>query len=181
VILVDSTLNYFDLFAIEAQFALDLASLAQTYQSLQKTVHPDRFAHGSDQEKLLAVQKSSQINDAYQVLKDPIKRSEHLLTCRGIELPPEQASFGDTRFLMVQMELREMLEEIKHASDIDSAFFEANQTLDVQYQQLLASLASQLDENTEQSNILAAESTRKLKFYQKLYLELERLEDKLFD
>jgi molecular chaperone HscB len=174
-------LNYFDLFAIQPSFDVDLAALSQTYQSLQKTVHPDRFAHSSDQEKLLAVQKSAQINDGYQVLKDPIKRSEHLLTVRGFELPSEQASFGDTRFLMVQMELREMLEDIEHASDIDGAFFEANQTLDVQYQQLLLSLTQQLDENSEQSNMLAAESTRKLKFYQKLYIELERLEDKLLD
>ena len=80
-------MNYFQLFDIEVSFDVDLNHLSQTYQTLQKTVHPDRFAHASSQDQLLAVQKSAEINDAYQTLKQPLKRAEHILTLRGAEIP----------------------------------------------------------------------------------------------
>jgi molecular chaperone HscB len=148
---------------------------------LQKTVHPDRFAHASSQEQLLAVQKSSMINDAYQTLKTPLLRATYILTLRGTEMPNEQASFGDTAFLMHQMELREMLSEIKDSDDIETAIFNAAQTLDEDYQQLFNVMQTQINENTSESNLLACDNLRKLKFYQKLQIELDRLEETLLD
>jgi molecular chaperone HscB len=174
-------LNYFQLFAIEVSFDVDLNHLSQTYQTLQKTVHPDRFAHASSQEQLLAVQKSAEINDAYQTLKQPLKRAEHLLTLRGVEMPNEQQSFSDTSFLMQQMELREMLAEVKFADDIEAAFAHAQLTLAEEYQQLLDVMQQQLFENNSAENALACDNLRKLKFYQKLNVEADRLEDSLFD
>ena len=174
-------MNYFQLFGLDAQFQIDTKNLAATYQSLQKTVHPDRFAHASNQEQLLAVQKSSMINDAYQTLKSPLKRAEYLLTTRGTELPNEQASFGDTSFLMRQMELREMMMDVKMADDVDAAIFDVSQELDSEYSQIFSQLEQQLAANTEQANLQASDNLRKLKFYQKLQIELERLEEQLLD
>lgn len=174
-------MNYFQLFGLENQFDLDTTKLADVYQSLQKTVHPDRFAHGSSQEQLIAVQKSSMINDAYQTLKKPLTRATYTLIERGTDMPNEQASFGDTAFLMHQMELREMLSEIKDSGDIETAIFNAAQTLETDYEQLFNMMRTQLNENTPESNKLACDNLRKLKFYQKLHIELDRLEDSLLD
>lgn len=174
-------MNYFQLFGLEEQFPLDNANLSELYQTLQKTVHPDRFAHGSSQEQLLAVQKSSMINDAYQTLKHPLKRAEYLLNARGTEMPNEQASYSDNSFLMRQMELHEMLDEVKSASDTDQAVDDASEVLDTEYQQLLSEMTLQLAENTLASNSLACDNLRKLKFYQKLHVELEKLEDLFFE
>lgn len=174
-------MNYFQLFGLDDQFDVDTTKLAEVYQSLQKTVHPDRFAHGSSQEQLLAVQKSSMINDAYQTLKKPLTRATYLITLRGTDMPNEQASFGDTAFLMHQMELREMLSEIKDSDDIEATIFNAAQTLDEEYQQLFNIMQTQINENTSESNLLACDNLRKLKFYQKLQIELDRLEDTLLD
>lgn len=174
-------MNYFQLFGLEAKFQLDLAELSATYQALQKTVHPDRFAHSSSQDKLLAVQKSAEINDALQTLKQPISRGEYLLNLRGTELPSEQQSFGDVSFLMEQMELREMLADIEHSTDADAAIFAAQETLDIQSQQLWQKLEQQLHIDDQAANQHAGEILRKLKFYQKLQVELERIEDSLFD
>ena len=148
---------------------------------MQKTVHPDRFAHASSQEQLLAVQKSSMINDAYQTLKKPLTRATYIITLRGTEMPNEQASFGDTAFLMHQMELREMLAEIRDSDDIEAAIFNAAQTLDEEYQQLFNVMQAQINENTPETNLLASDNLRKLKFYQKLQIELDRLEETLLD
>jgi len=174
-------LNYFQLFGIEVFFDVDLSHLSQTYQNLQKAVHPDRFAHASSQEQLLAVQKSAEINDAYQILKQPLKRAEYILTLRGVDMPNEQQSFSDTTFLMQQMELREMLGEVKFADDVDAALSSAQQVLTQEYQQLLDLMREQILENNSAADVLACDNLRKLKFYQKLNIEVERLEDSLFD
>ena len=174
-------MNYFQVFGLDVQFEIDTAKLAELFQALQKTVHPDRFAHASSQEQLLAVQKSAMINDAYQTLKNPLKRADHLIKLRGIDMPSEQASFGDTSFLMRQMELREMLDEVITADDSDAALLAINQVIDTEYNSLFVNLQQLLATNSEQSNTLACDDLRKLKFYQKLHVELDRLEDKLFD
>ena len=174
-------LNYFQVFGLQATFTLDSNKLSEVYQTLQKAVHPDRFAHSSDQEKLLAVQKSAMINDAYQTLKTPLKRAEYMLKLRGTDMPSEQASFSDNQFLMRQMELREMLEDVKHSEDKDAAIFDVNQVLDSEFSLLFNALQLKLNENTQDADKLASEDLRKLKFYQKLHVELERLEELLFD
>ena len=174
-------MNYFQLFGIEVSFDVDLHQLSQTYQMLQKSAHPDKFAHASAQEQLVAVQKSAEINDAYQTIKQPIKRAEYILTLRGVKMPSEEKTMGDTSFLMRQMELREMLEEIKFSDDIDTALENAQQELAQEYHQHFELLKVQIQENSEASNALACDNLRKLKFYQKLNLEVERLEDSLFD
>jgi len=174
-------LNYFKLFDFPVSFNIDLTELSLRYQTLQKAVHPDKFAHLSDQEQRVAVQKSADINDAYQTLKNPLQRAEYLLIQRGVDMPNEQHTFGDTSFLMRQMELREMLAEVKFSDDIDSALNAAQTELDDEYLALFNLLQAQINENSDASNTLACDNLRKLKFYQKLNIELERLEDSLFD
>lgn len=174
-------MNYFQLFGIDTSIDVDLAQLSSIYQTLQKTVHPDKFAHASAQEQRIAVQKSAEINDAYQTLKQPLKRTEYILTLRGVDMPNEQQSFSDTSFLMRQMELREMLAEVKFSSDVDEALAALQAELDSEYQQLFSLMHKQVTENSAVSNALACDNLRKLKFYQKLNIEVERLEDSLFD
>ena len=174
-------MNYFQLLDLEVKFNLDIKKLTQLYQSLQKKVHPDRFAHATSQEQLLAVQKSSMINDAYQTLKNPLKRAEYMLKIRGTAMPNEQTSFSDNSFLMRQMELREMLAEVKYADNVNAAIFEATQIVETEFEQIFKEMQLQLLENTVDSNLLACDNLRKLKFYQKLHLELDRLEDLLFE
>lgn len=174
-------MNYFQLFGIEASFDVDLQNLSSSYQTLQKAVHPDKFAHASEQDQRIAVQKSAHINDAYQTLKQPLLRAEYILVQRDVDMPNEQHSFSDTCFLMHQMELREMLEDVKSASDVDAALLEVQRVLSSEYLQLTQLMRAQLSENNSASNGAACDNLRKLKFYQKLNVEVDRLEDALFD
>jgi molecular chaperone HscB len=174
-------LNYFELFGLETAFELDLAQLSTAFQQLQKTAHPDKFAHASNQEQLLAVQKSANINDAYQTLKNPLRRADYLLTLRGTDMPSEQASFQDNAFLMQQMELREMLAEVASADDVDAALLNLRALLDNGYQQLFVQLQQLLAEQTLTANQQASDILRKLKFYYKLQQEVDRVEEQLFD
>lgn len=174
-------MNYFQLFGLDSRFEVDTLKLSELYQALQKSVHPDRFAHASTQEQTVAVQKSAMINDAYQILKNPLQRAQHLLNIRGTEMPDEQSTFRDTGFLMQQMELREMIADVQFSDDPQVALTATEQTLNSQYQQLFSQLTTQLALNTRESDLLACDNLRKLKFYQKLHIELERLEEQLFE
>ncbi|TCN85409.1 co-chaperone HscB [Shewanella fodinae] len=174
-------MNYFELFEIPQRFDVDIAELANRYRELQKAVHPDKFANAGEQQKLLAISKTAQVNDGYQTLKDPIRRAEHMLLLRGVDIDNESTTMKDSGFLMQQLEWREALAELRDSDDIDAdiAALEAEFT---QYrQQLLDNLSKQLVDTQASSAMLAADQVRKLKFMAKLQDELTRIQDAMYD
>ncbi|MCQ9065215.1 co-chaperone HscB [Vibrio diabolicus] len=171
-------MNHFELFGLPSQFKLDGSLLSSQFRELQKRFHPDNFATGSERDRLMAVQKAAQINDAYQVLKNPISRAEYILAEQGIELRGEQQTMQDPMFLMEQMELREELEEIADSTDPESALFDFDSKVSKMYKQHLASVEQELDDGLWAE---AADRVRKLKFIAKLKNEIELVEDKLLD
>ncbi|MBU3005659.1 co-chaperone HscB [Paraglaciecola arctica] len=174
-------MNYFELFKIPVSFDVDLSVLPQTYQQLQRLTHPDKFASGSEQQKLVALQKNAQVNEAYSVLKSPLSRAEYLLSLRGIDLQHEQQTIKDTAFLMQQMEWREELAEIDEQADPLSAL----STLELEIQQSvkndLARLREYLESEQLDANEKAADIIRQLKFLYKMLTEIELKEDSLSD
>ena len=113
--MLDFSRNYFELFGLAVGFAIDRDLLAERYRALQAAVHPDRFASAPDQERRLSMQASTRVNEAFQTLKDPLRRALYLLTL--FPDPGPQAVAQDTAFLMEQMELRETLAEARGARD----------------------------------------------------------------
>jgi len=49
-------------------------------------LHPDIYAGSKSQEQEWSLEQSSRLNDAYRILKDPIRRTEYLLKLEGVEL-----------------------------------------------------------------------------------------------
>ena len=107
------SINFFTLLQLPEAFVIDLETLHQNYQSIQKDIHPDRFATFDDEAKLESIKKTAQVNDAYQTLKSPIRRAEHLLQLKGINIHDEKYTAVPQDFLMQQMEWREELETHK--------------------------------------------------------------------
>ena len=105
--------NFFKLLQIPEAFVIDIETLHQNYQSIQKNIHPDRFATFDDEAKLESIKKTAQVNDAYQTLKSPIRRAEYLLQLKGINIHDEKYTAVPQDFLMQQMEWREELETHK--------------------------------------------------------------------
>ncbi|KLV05994.1 cobalamin 5'-phosphate synthase [Photobacterium aquae] len=171
-------MNHFELFGLPFQFQLDGSLLSTQFRELQRRFHPDNFAVASERDRLLAVQKAAQINDAFQTLKNPVSRAEYMLSVNGHEIRGEQKTLQDPAFLMQQMELREALEEIPQASDPESALFDFEQEASALYKTQLAQLEQLLDDESWDS---AADAVRKLKFIVKLREEVERLEERLLD
>lgn len=77
--------NYFNFFGLEQQFNIDLSALDQAYLAIQKEVHPDRHARGSDSEQRLAMQMATYANTAFQTLKNPIQRGLYICQLHGVK------------------------------------------------------------------------------------------------
>ncbi|MCG9552955.1 co-chaperone HscB [Vibrio sp. Isolate31] len=169
-------MNHFELFGLPLQFQLDGSLLSSQFRDLQRQFHPDNFATASERDRLLAVQKAAQINDAYQVLKNPISRAEYLLVQHGEDIRGEQQTMQDPMFLMEQMELREELEDIVDSSDPEDALFAFEGKVSKMYKQQLSAIQQELD---SEAWLEAADRVRKLKFIAKLKNEIELVEDRL--
>jgi molecular chaperone HscB len=112
--------SHFDLFDLPAQFALDAAVLDHAYRTVQAQVHPDRFAAAGDAQKRIAMQWATRTNEAYQTLRDPLKRATYLLSLRGIDVGAENNTAMEPAFLMQQMEWRESIEDAAAARNVDA-------------------------------------------------------------
>ncbi len=174
-------MKYFELFSYPISFDIDLNAINARYLELQKVVHPDKFAHESSQQQLLAVQKTAELNDAFETLKHPLKRAEYMLSEQGIELKSEQQTLQDPMFLMQQMELREALEEITASDDPDAAIDDFDASIKLLRNDFFDQLKPILLSTEKAQLEAAADIVRKLKFVYKLQQELERVEDALFD
>ena len=157
------TQNFFELFNLPEKFQIDTEKLQENYRSIQKEIHPDRFATSSENEKMQSMIKTTQINDAYQTLKSPIKRAKYILSLHKfnekVTLPPD--------FLMQQMEWEEHLEEIeKDKNELEQFKLSINK----EYEQYSSLAQKQID--SEQKWSEAAITIDKLYFIEKLLFKI---------
>lgn len=103
--------SHFRVLGLPRLFPLKLDRLENKYFSLQSQIHPDRFVGASDQEKLYAQEHSVRANLAYQTLKDPLKRAQHLLDLMGF--PPLENGTQDPDLLLEILSFQESLERDK--------------------------------------------------------------------
>lgn len=109
--------DYFHWFGLPATQDLDTALLAQRYRELQQVLHPDRHAAGTAAEHLMAVQWSARLNEAYQCLREPLRRAQYLLQLQGVDAVSETTFQGDRAFLLQQMDWRERLADLQQQPD----------------------------------------------------------------
>lgn len=88
-------MNYFEFFSLPRHLNLDVLALEKQFYVLSRKLHPDRFAGKSAAEQEAAVAQSSLLNDAYRTLKDPIARTQYLLTLEGVQLEEQSKSATD--------------------------------------------------------------------------------------
>jgi len=87
--------EYFEFFSLPRHLHLDVPALEKQFYVLSRKLHPDRFAGKSLAEQEAAFAQSSLLNDAYRTLKDPIARTQYLLTLEGVELEEQSRAATD--------------------------------------------------------------------------------------
>ncbi|OJW46274.1 MAG: Fe-S protein assembly co-chaperone HscB [Alphaproteobacteria bacterium 41-28] len=121
----------FEVFGFEKHYSLDVDSLEKRYFEEQKKTHPDRFALSSEAEKDDALRKSTALNQAYIILKDPLQRASFLLKVKGVEpLSHDPLFLGEVMEWNDRLEAGEDLslelrqEEEKLLKNLETAFEE---------------------------------------------------------
>ena len=117
----------FELFGVPRRFAQERSALDARWKELQREAHPDRFAAQGAAAQRVAMQWSVRINEAYQRLKDPLRRAAYLCELHGAPIRAEDNTAMPAQFLMQQMEWREALEEADNSATIDALEQEVQQ------------------------------------------------------
>ena len=163
----------FTLFGLPQRHALDAAALADQWRALQSQVHPDRFASEGASAQRLAMQWAVRVNEAYQRLKDPLKRAAYLCELAGQPINAENNTAMPGAFLMQQMEWREALDDAHDAQQIDAlGLVVKNAERDA-----LAQCAALLDEAHDHAG--AAQQVRALMFLARFARSVEQRADQL--
>jgi molecular chaperone HscB len=109
-------MNFFEFFSLPRKLQLDVPALEKQFYTLSRKLHPDRFAAKPLAEQEAALAQSSLRNDAYRTLKDPIARTQYLLTLEGIQLEEQSKAATDAARASGQQKKQvvppELLEEV---------------------------------------------------------------------
>lgn len=162
--------NHFALFQMPQAFNIDAARLDAAYRELQGRVHPDRFAAATDTEKRVAMQWATRANEAYQTLKNPLRRAIYLCELHGVDLGIESNTAMPAAFLMQQMAWREALEDARQQKDL-AALEALDDELQSARRQQLDQIAALLDCG---DYAMAGERVRQLMFVEKFGDEVAR-------
>lgn len=87
--------SYFSQFGLPRHLGIDTAALEKAFYNQSRKLHPDRFASRPQSEQEAALAASSRLNDAYRTLKDPIARTEYLLSLEGVQLEEQSRAATD--------------------------------------------------------------------------------------
>lgn len=167
----------FTLLGLPRRFLLERTVLDAQWKALQAKVHPDRFATEGGAAQRVAMQWAVRVNEAYQRLKDPLKRAAYLCELAGVPVQSESNTAMPPDFLMQQMAWREALEDADSAQAVQALETEVA----AQRKARLARITQLLDAQPDPTQ--AALEVRALMFIDRLSDEiaqrLERYEDGL--
>jgi len=174
--MIDFSHNHFELFGLPERFGIDAAALDSAYRALQTEVHPDRFAASGEAERRLALQSSARVNEAYQALRDPVRRAQYLLSLHGIDAFGERDTSLAHEFLERQLERREAAGDALAA--LDASRLEALATeVRADAGRVERQLAARLDR--EAAWDAARADVRELRFLSKLAADIDAMQAEL--
>ena len=163
----------FELFGVPARFVQDKALLDAKWKDLQREAHPDKFAARGAAAQRVAMQWSIRINEAYQRLKDPLKRASYLCELNGAPINAENNTAMPADFLLQQIEWREALDDAKTVEKLNEIAKKSNEYAGVQ----LLKIEHLID--TEQDFLGASAQVRGLMFVERFAGEVETRIDQL--
>jgi molecular chaperone HscB len=157
----------FELFDLPQRFAQERPAIDAQWKNLQREAHPDKFAAQGAAAQRVALQWSVRINEAYQRLKDPLKRAAYLCELHGAPINAENNTAMPPAFLMQQMEWRESLDEARTEAELDALA----ERLAADRDAMLAEIQYLLDQQGDAA--AAAQQVRALMFLERFGEDIE--------
>lgn len=109
--------DYFAFFGLPQKLRIDEAELEQRFHQLSWKLHPDNFVKASEFERNLALERSSELNDAYRALREPVLRVEYLLLREKVRKEGTTKQQAPPELLEEVFELNESLDELREAKN----------------------------------------------------------------
>lgn len=167
--------SYFDIFGLEPTVDVDVKALEASYRKKSLELHPDRNPNA----RVEAAANTASLNEAFKVLKDPIRRAFYLLRLSGVDLEREEAG-PQGRNLGLPMEFLEQILDQREALD------DARQRKDpAAARRMGESIRQQMDQAVAQANQalrekqteVAKEQLSRVRYYQRFLEEVEAIEE----
>jgi molecular chaperone HscB len=108
-------IDYFAIFGLPRKLWIEMAALEQKFLQLSWKLHPDNFVNSAPEERESSLKRSSELNDAYRTLCDPVARVEYLLAIEGARKEGETKQQAPPGLLEEVFELNESLDEFRDA------------------------------------------------------------------
>lgn len=178
--------NPFTLFGLAPSFDLDVDQIEARWRELSKAVHPDKHAAGTAADRRHALAKAMDLNAAFRVLKDPIRRAEAVVAA----VVPESAAVAGgneppapMELLMQMMQLRGDLANARAARDAAAvaASVEEVRGLDAACRERTSQTLAALARDPATDPTEARQEIGKLRYYRRFLEEAEAILDDLAD
>jgi molecular chaperone HscB len=115
VLQVPEQSDYFAIFEMPRKLWLEVGSLERKFLQLSWKLHPDNYVNASAEEREISLKRSSELNDAYRTLRDPVARVEYLLAIEGARKEGQNKQQAPPELLEEVFELNESLDELREA------------------------------------------------------------------
>ncbi|HYL62011.1 MAG TPA: Fe-S protein assembly co-chaperone HscB [Candidatus Methylomirabilis sp.] len=112
--------DYFALFGLPRKLRIEMSALEQKFLQMSWKLHPDNFINATEAERDLSLKRSSELNDAYRTLQNPVARVEYLLALEGERKEGEKKQQAPPELLEEVFELNESLDELREAKSAGS-------------------------------------------------------------
>jgi len=107
--------DYFAMFELPRKLWIEMSALEQKFLQLSWKLHPDNFVNSANEEREISLKRSSELNDAYRTLRDPVARVEYLLAIEGARKEGRNKQQAPPELLEEVFELNESLDELRDA------------------------------------------------------------------
>lgn len=152
--------NFFEIFSLPIKFSLDLDALEAKYFAFQKQFHPDTAG-------IAEIENSILVNEAYEVLQNPLRRAAHILQLNGIDVEKDSLALKpDMATLEQVLEIQEKIPQLDIA-EIVTLKTELNSEIKI----LLEKTAERLDNKDFSA---AAQFLIKAKYFDKTLRDLRK-------
>jgi molecular chaperone HscB len=171
----------FETLGVEPSFDLDLAALERRHRDLSKALHPDRYSGAPAAERRLSLGRAIDVNEAFRVLKDPVRRAEALLRRAGVPVGETSEPRPPADLLMEMMEAREELAGAARARDLGAVgrLAEAMRARRDAVERRLASQLDRADRANPAGAAAALPSLGELRYIRRFLDEVSAIEDEL--
>lgn len=164
-----TTPDFFGLLGQPRQYVLDRDALEDAYLQRAAATHPDKFADADSGRQRQAMETSAATNEAYRVLRDPVRRAEYLVKLGGVDLDSTDSETGAPQmsqaFLMEMIEQRERVDDARAKGE--DALEDVRDAVEDERKRALTAAVSQI----EAGDIRAAALSLVVRRYQQRLLD----------